>query len=556
MYKLSRELLEYLADHLQVGKMTPNYDVRVYKKVGEGKFDNSPIRFKSDGEEQREVASIDIDRRWNMSADEAQVQISNINGVYSPDYNTKKEFDGIDKLYPSGYQGSLTAFNKTEIDLGYGDQLVRMFTGQLQPVEIQENPPTITFAAKNVVRKLLKPIDPVWSRTLKYENKRATEIIADLCKRAGVESIVIDAEEIGGYDYSIEKAVFEIGTTYKDAINTILETMGHRLFGDRDGTLVVKKLESYTQKDFHHWEFNDYINLSSGSYKIDPSVLRNRIIVQSKHSWKAYEDPYLIKFCNGEKIPMSVEIPWAETDEQKWMVANNFFLQMRRKLRRITVAVIGNPSMDIGDLAKLKMLTSTANDKYMIVGIRSTFSDSGYFDIVDLEFVTKDGKIAVEAEGDYSIDEDDEDDISMLGYTTRDKIVDEAKQWLGTYYQWGGDCAHNSNHYGMDCSHFTYTVYKKFGLMSGYMTAAGQYNWSKKINKSQLKRGDLVFYTNSSGRVCHVGIYIGNNKVISASGGDSSTNTLGKARQRNAKVKIHALGYRQGPIYFGKAPGV
>ena len=76
------------------------------------------------------------------------------------------------------------------------------------------------------------------------------------------------------------------------------------------------------------------------------------------------------------------------------------------------------------------------------------------------------------------------------------------------------------------------------------------------ISENQLQRGDLVFYTNSNGRVNHVGIYIGDGKVISASGGDSSTTTIGRARQRNAKVKVHHIHYRPGPFYYGKSPNI
>ena len=548
LYKFTREFLEYLADKLQVGEMSPNYDFRLYRQIGDEEYDPTPIRFESD------VNSIEVDRRWNMSTDELNVTINNANGIFSPDYKTTKSFTGVGKLYPSGYGHAIMPYNKIELDLGYGDQLVRIFTGQIQEVDIQEKFPTINIVAKNELRKLLKPIDPIWSRTLKYENQRASEILLDLCRRAGIENVIIDMDEVDGYDYSIEKAVFELGVFYKDAMDTILEAMGHRIFADRLGNVRFQKLEEYTQKDVEHWVFDDYVDLSQGGYKFDPSIIRNRIIVQSKNSWKAYEDPFLIDMANGERLSMGVEVPWAETDEQKRRVADYYFIQMRRRFRRLTIATIGNPTMDTGDLARLKMLTSTANDKYMITGIRSSFTDAGYIDIVDLEYVVADGSIAVEAEGDYSADE--EDDGATLTYNLRDQIVDEAKRWIGTYYQWGGDKVNNPNHYGFDCSHYTFVVYNKFGLMPNYMTSANQHQWAIPISENQLQRGDLVFYTNSNGRVNHVGIYIGDGKVISASGGDSSTTTIGRARQRNAKVKVHHIHYRPGPFYYGKSPNI
>ena len=548
LYKFTREFLEYLADKLQIGDMAPNYDFRLFKKEGDNEFSVTPTRFEKD------ISSIDVDRRWNMSADEMIISINNVNGVYSPDYSANNNFTTMDKLYPSGYGNAIVPYNRVELDIGYGSEIVRLFTGQIQEVDIQEKFPAINLSAKNELRKLLKPIDPITSRNLVYESKRASEIILDLCQRAGIKDLVIDVDEVDDYDYMIEKAVFELGVFYKDAMDTILETMGHRIFADRLGVTKVQKLEAYTQKDTEHWIFDDYVDLSQGSYKFDASIIRNRIIVQSKNSWKAYEDPFLIDMANGERISMGVEVPWAETDEQKRMVADNYFIQMRRKLRRITIATIGNPTMDTGDLARLSMITGAVKDRYMITGIRSSFSEAGYIDVVELEFVTNDGEIAVEAEGSYEVAEDNDGDV--LTYSFRDKIVNEAKRWIGTYYQWGGDKVHNPNHYGFDCSHFTYVVYKKLGLMDSYMVSSSQKDWAIPLSLGDLQRGDLVFYTNANGRINHVGIYMGDNKVISASGGDSSTTTIGRARQKNARVKVHNIHYRPGPYFYGKSPNL
>ncbi|WP_129596038.1 C40 family peptidase [Anaerophilus nitritogenes] len=550
MYGLTIELLEYLADHLQIGDRYPNSKVIVRRKNNTGGYENFPIKLP-------EVVSIDIDRRWNMAADEIKIKISNVNGYYSPDYWHLNKFKGVQELPPSGYTNTLIPFNCLEAYLGYGEELVRLFTGQIQSVDIIEDNSSLDFTGKNNFRKLLKPIDPVTSRSLVYTNETAMNIVVDLCKRAGIETIIYDAIEIEGYDYSINKVEFELGVTFKDAIEKILDSMGHRIIADRFGNIQVKKQEIYSQHDIHHWEFSDYVNLTQGNYKIDPSILRNRIIVKSKSSWKAYEDPFLIEYCNGEKISMGIDVPWAETNEQKLMVADAFFIGMRRKLRRITVAVVGNPSMDIGDLVKSEMLTSGATSKYMITGIRTTFSTSGYFDMVDLEFVTGiNGHIAVEAEGDYGALDDSNASGKTVTMHQRDEIVDEAMKWIDTPYQWGGNVAHNKRHYGFDCSHFVYVVLNKFGLIDRYKVAQDMKSWAKEIDEKSLMKGDLVFYTNNNGRVSHVALYIGNGKIIHAGGGDSSVTSKVRARQRNAKVKISALHYRKGKMYFGRVPGL
>lgn len=139
---------------------------------------------------------------------------------------------------------------------------------------------------------------------------------------------------------------------------------------------------------------------------------------------------------------------------------------------------------------------------------------------------------------------------------TRSEIVAYAKTFLGIYYQWGGNYPEGSS-YGLDCSHFTYQVMKKFGYMKSYMVSADQANYATKISKSDLKPGDLVFYqSKSTGKVVHVTIYIGDGKVIGANGGDSSVNSVSAAKAKNAMVKIADLDSDSRTKTYGRLPGL
>lgn len=94
----------------------------------------------------------------------------------------------------------------------------------------------------------------------------------------------------------------------------------------------------------------------------------------------------------------------------------------------------------------------------------------------------------------------------------RPSLVSYAKQFLGCKYVWGATGPNT-----FDCSGFTQYVYKHFNITIPRV-ATDQYSQSKKIGKSQLQAGDLVFFSNSTsgGKVAHVGIYIGNNQMIHA----------------------------------------
>ena len=97
------------------------------------------------------------------------------------------------------------------------------------------------------------------------------------------------------------------------------------------------------------------------------------------------------------------------------------------------------------------------------------------------------------------------------------KIWNEASQYLGWHYQWGGSSPSTS----FDCSGLVYWVYNHTGVASfGRTTAQGLFNMTTRIPQDQLQPGDLVFFagTNSASPnyITHVGIYIGDGKMINA----------------------------------------
>ncbi len=86
-------------------------------------------------------------------------------------------------------------------------------------------------------------------------------------------------------------------------------------------------------------------------------------------------------------------------------------------------------------------------------------------------------------------------------------VVEYAARYLGTPYVWGG-----ASPKGFDCSGFTSYVYRQFGYHIN-RTAAAQMSNGTRVQKSELRAGDLVFFSNN-GYVDHVGIYVGNGQMI------------------------------------------
>ena len=101
---------------------------------------------------------------------------------------------------------------------------------------------------------------------------------------------------------------------------------------------------------------------------------------------------------------------------------------------------------------------------------------------------------------------------NAAGSSKRTQIANYATQFLGNPYVWGGTSLTN----GADCSGFTMSVMGHFGVGLPHQSGA-QAGCGRSISASEMRPGDLVFYTNSGGSINHVALYIGNGQVCHAS---------------------------------------
>ena len=117
-------------------------------------------------------------------------------------------------------------------------------------------------------------------------------------------------------------------------------------------------------------------------------------------------------------------------------------------------------------------------------------------------------------------------------------VVARARRLIGSPYSYGGTTPG-----GFDCSGFTMYVFAELGLSlphsSGQQYALGDTKGFRRISAmSDLRPGDLIFHGSGAGAIQHVGIYIGDDRFISA------TSSSG--------IQIRSIhdGY-WGPIYVG-----
>ena len=91
-------------------------------------------------------------------------------------------------------------------------------------------------------------------------------------------------------------------------------------------------------------------------------------------------------------------------------------------------------------------------------------------------------------------------------------LLSEADSWIGTAYRYGGE-----DKRGVDCSGLVMNVYNRALGIKLPRNSAKQQEFCTGVSRNELSPGDLVFFSNNSGRINHVGMYIGAGNMIHAS---------------------------------------
>jgi cell wall-associated NlpC family hydrolase len=101
-------------------------------------------------------------------------------------------------------------------------------------------------------------------------------------------------------------------------------------------------------------------------------------------------------------------------------------------------------------------------------------------------------------------------EVSNRVETKASELVVNALGFLGVPYRRGG----NSADTGFDCSGFVKAIYEQAAGLVLPRRAEQQAAATQKIDKVDLKPGDLVFFNTMRRAFSHVGIYVGNGKFI------------------------------------------
>lgn len=258
---------------------------------------------------------------------------------------------------------------------------------------------------------------------------------------------------------------------------------------DKDTQIqVLEKINGWSYisiNDIRGWVRSEQI--TEGTVQVAPK--EEKVTPKNEIAYVKYEKVNLRKEPSTdssiiEKLKLNTEVTIIESIDSVWD----------------KVKVDGN----VGYISK-DLLASTKQEKAKEEKEETTTSRSG-------ETTNRKENTTKKEENNKETNKKKEETNQSASVTGAD-IVAYAKKYLGYDYVYGG----SSPKTGFDCSGFTSYVYKHFGYNIA-RTSGGQAKNGVKVEKKDLKPGDLVIYKNTSlTKIGHVGIYIGDNKMIHAS---------------------------------------
>lgn len=191
--------------------------------------------------------------------------------------------------------------------------------------------------------------------------------------------------------YVLDEQEFDTTASYFDAAMFVVNQLGDVSFRcNRYGDIELFRNRIPSQYDQPDWEVHDYVDLTSAELKYNVQDMRNRIIVTSDNGTSLFEHKGITSnICKGVNRTMSIKVPFATTIEKRKEAARSIFQQMWANWRKMTIAIIGNPLIEVGDIIKLDEMVTTATSLFRVIEFRHQFAEQGFITQLELEWIAQ-----------------------------------------------------------------------------------------------------------------------------------------------------------------------
>ena len=250
------------------------------------------------------------------------------------------------------------------------------------------------------------------------------------------------------------------------------------------------------------WVSSDYVDLKSKSLYVSATRVNFRSGPSTSYS-------IIGKLSIGDKVEViSTSNGWSKIryNGKIGYASSKYLSSSSPELNTITKKYVNVSSLNVrsGPSTNNSIIGKLSNgDKVEVISTSNGWSKikySGKTGYVSSKYLSS------------TVSDSSDSDSSASTSSSASKVISLAKTLLGKPYVWGAEGPN-----AFDCSGLMTYIFKNGAGINLPRTSTEQSKYGKTVSKSDLKPGDLIFSsTNGTGKVSHVGVYVGNGEMIHA----------------------------------------
>lgn len=197
--------------------------------------------------------------------------------------------------------------------------------------------------------------------------------------------------------YVVNELHFPYTMNYFDSAMQIVNQMGNMSFRcNRYGDIMLFRNKQSTQYDVPDFEVKDYVDLTEASLKYNVQDMRSRVLVISDNGSSLFIHKGIeFNQCKGVCRQFGIKVPFADTLEKRKEVARAAFQQIVANWRRMQIAVVGNPLIEVNHVIKVYDMVTTATSLYRVAEFKHYFSNDGFITQMELVWIAVEPEDAV-----------------------------------------------------------------------------------------------------------------------------------------------------------------